>query len=37
MAIIIISMLIGGYAAMQLQDYVDEKNYENRNVSTRTM
>lgn len=37
MAIIIISMLIGGYAAMQLQDYIDEKNYENRNVNTRTM
>ena len=35
--IIIITMLIGAYAAMQLQDYVDEKNYENRNVKTRTM
>lgn len=35
--IIIIAMLIGSYAVMQLQDYIDDKNYRDRNISTRTM
>lgn len=35
--VIIITMLIGSYALMQLQDYVDDKNYRNRNIGTRTM
>ena len=36
MYIIIIAMLIGAYAAMELQEAIDDKNYRNKNIATRT-